>query len=531
MPNIDVRKNKFIYSARLITNNSSSDYDLTEFEVDRLGRNVEDREYRISTNRNALSIKLARKAKKPPKYKIKLLKPKRDKSIKTRGFNTHEHVRRVSKPRQFKDKTPDGFERKLIPDGTQVLEELDSGPFKLRRKSFKDWVPHLVPRLVPIKGLKGNQRKLPKDLRVNDLTYMNTTYKPIGILDDGSLINQINYQTGDPFGFYESIYFIGDPQGWDLSFIGKPNFVPLSVDLLPQPENLPSLFQSEVMQVDSLALKRHFARIGNKKVNLAQNLAEGLQTVNLIADISKRVGTSILALKKGNIYSAVTNLFPKNRKQLANDFLAYRYGISPLLQDIGGAVEHLADYILHNVPGKSNGHAKKKFVRLETNIVDIDHKRFTIITRYETNVRIKYATEFRLKDELLRQATQLGFTDPATVTWELVPFSFVVDWFLPIGDFLQSLTSIEGLELGESYKTVFIKQSVTVTISVESLGGAAFNEIGTDGDGFLGGWKADSIYCNRKVVLLPNLPPPHFKNPISTGHLANALALFVQKTT
>jgi hypothetical protein len=31
-----------------------------------------------------------------------------------------------------------------------------------------------------------------------------------------------------------------------------------------------------------------------------------------------------------------------------------------------------------------------------------------------------------------------GLKDPLSVAWELLPYSFVADWFIPIGDFLQA---------------------------------------------------------------------------------------------
>lgn len=40
----------------------------------------------------------------------------------------------------------------------------------------------------------------------------------------------------------------------------------------------------------------------------------------------------------------------------------------------------------------------------------------------------------------------LGLTDPLSIAWELVPFSFVADWVLPIGNYLQALNAAINLE-------------------------------------------------------------------------------------
>lgn len=47
--------------------------------------------------------------------------------------------------------------------------------------------------------------------------------------------------------------------------------------------------------------------------------------------------------------------------------------------------------------------------------------------------------------EQMSAARQLGLVDPATVVWELIPYSFVVDWFLPIGSYLENLNQIPTL--------------------------------------------------------------------------------------
>jgi hypothetical protein len=50
-------------------------------------------------------------------------------------------------------------------------------------------------------------------------------------------------------------------------------------------------------------------------------------------------------------------------------------------------------------------------------------------------------------------ANQMGFINPAAVAWELVPFSFLVDWFLPVGDFLNSFTDLLGHSVHYPYTT------------------------------------------------------------------------------
>lgn len=49
-------------------------------------------------------------------------------------------------------------------------------------------------------------------------------------------------------------------------------------------------------------------------------------------------------------------------------------------------------------------------------------------------------------------AKQLGLTNLVSVAWDAVPFSFVVDWILPVNKFLLSLDNDFGIEIRNSYR-------------------------------------------------------------------------------
>jgi len=40
----------------------------------------------------------------------------------------------------------------------------------------------------------------------------------------------------------------------------------------------------------------------------------------------------------------------------------------------------------------------------------------------------------------------LGLTNPEMVMWELLPYSFVADWFIPIGDWMEARALVQGLK-------------------------------------------------------------------------------------
>lgn len=61
---------------------------------------------------------------------------------------------------------------------------------------------------------------------------------------------------------------------------------------------------------------------------------------------------------------------------------------------------------------------------------------------------------------MLYKASQAGLINPLGVAWELVPFSFVVDWFLPIGDLLGQHSDYVGLDLVNAFHTHYRRYAV-----------------------------------------------------------------------
>jgi hypothetical protein len=61
----------------------------------------------------------------------------------------------------------------------------------------------------------------------------------------------------------------------------------------------------------------------------------------------------------------------------------------------------------------------------------------------------------RLSNSDALLANQMGFVNPLSVAWEVVPWSFLVDWVVNVGDVINSLTDLVGLELEDVYITRF----------------------------------------------------------------------------
>jgi len=120
---------------------------------------------------------------------------------------------------------------------------------------------------------------------------------------------------------------------------------------------------------------------------------------------------------------------------------------------------------------------------------------------------------------------RLGLTNPSEVVWELVPFSFVVDWFIPIGDFLAN-RSLLDLKVA-SYTDSLLRTTRYVNIPTFVV----------DNTHMYKGMTSSSYrveytrWANNEYWQTATYLPPlkMYSKAFSSGHLKNGAALIHQQ--
>jgi len=274
----------------------------------------------------------------------------------------------------------------------------------------------------------------------------------------------------------------------------------------------------------------------DRKFNFAQFVAERKQTVDLITDSALRLGKAARSLRKGDLYGMRKALGYSGGKikrlsnSVSNDWLAFQYGWKPLLSDIKGAAEHLAQNHLGRPLVLRVSKSAKGVVKGFTVSEQSDRQPGTTWwTQGETQSRFKVYLEYEVTNDFIRQGSQLGITDPLTLAWELMPWSFVVDWFVPVGNFLGRLNFDSGLTFRKGGYTSFNKTTNTCGFYAGNR-----RKVETDGTysedwknlGLSGASRGDVTYLFRvRYDSSPTPTFPHFKDPFSVDHVLNALAL------
>lgn len=201
----------------------------------------------------------------------------------------------------------------------------------------------------------------------------------------------------------------------------------------------------------------------------------------MVAGALRRLRRTVVGLAAGRFEAAfegLTGRLPSRRQvkrfrrdygrdpsqAAANAWLELSYGWIPLLHDVGNAVllykERAMRLGSQIATVRARSHATWE-TRESNHLVHTCYANTNYALRGDSVLRHKESARmvWRFSPTGLNVYGQLGLLNPLEVAWELVPLSFVADWFLPIGDFLSSLDvdmrfTHQGGAIGRRYEVV-----------------------------------------------------------------------------
>lgn len=296
------------------------------------------------------------------------------------------------------------------------------------------------------------------------------------------------------------------------------------------------------VEAESNAIVKARLAIQDQKFNLAQAFAERAQTIALIGDTAATLANAIRYLKKGNFLGARRALGnPKLRRKIpskgldktSQQWLSLQYGWNPLLNDVYSSCEAGALFDLAN-PNGYLLNVRGGFWLPST----YEQKTTVTLTPWDTSNGQKIVQWnngegkagavckiwYIVDNSILATQNAMGLTNPAYIAWELLPFSFVADWFIPVGAYINSMGATLGCTFYKGFSTYYHKYDVTRRYTVD-------RKMGAYGIDRLEGYKEriHGAHGSRQIYGdFPVARRPYFKNPFSRAHALNSLALLNQ---
>lgn len=155
---------------------------------------------------------------------------------------------------------------------------------------------------------------------------------------------------------------------------------------------------------------------------------------------------------------------------LSNSWLETHFAWLPVIEDIHNIIEYIEKTFSHSerdstwlsYTGYSGWFDLRDAIYRPPAVaafLKVHDLNLTVSRRW----RVSYTATFRMKDPVKDVLNSVGLLNPASVAWEIVPFSFVLDWFIPVGNWIDSFTAHAGLELLEVCRSEKRYERLTTT--------------------------------------------------------------------
>lgn len=266
---------------------------------------------------------------------------------------------------------------------------------------------------------------------------------------------------------------------------------------------------------DDYIVRKIYNKIANKKVHIGNMIAERHQTWTML----KEAVTALQSLIKAKQSILRTSLkFVKDPKKLSDEFLKFKFGAEPLANDILELAKLVDD------DGKATG----PVIRVSANV---KNRRLVFSNgsiSFDGHVTISRVYKFTTRDTSVRSLQEFGLINPGEIAWEVTPWSFVVDWFVPVGAWIEAHSSALGMQFLTGTRKIKLVGDVFidgVPIKRRPDGYSVENPVASLSGDFI------CTIIDRKVEF--QLPDPNriirIKNPWSIAHGLESLALAIQR--
>lgn len=253
------------------------------------------------------------------------------------------------------------------------------------------------------------------------------------------------------------------------------------------------------------------------KAELGLALAGSVKAFEGLVETFTRSIRFLSLIKRGQLYPALSTIIdPNDNRRLAKDYLKFQYHWRPLASDVWDAY-HLLSYRLAVENQHMSAYGSTKVER-RRKVVTYNGGQISRHEQWEARVIYICKCWAKIDSAVLRAAAQTGLANPLSIAWDVLPWSFAVDWLIPVGRTIGILDATRGLSFLDGYTAV--KGRMTATGGIATGADATHEPLGD-----FPYVVTKESYVRSKLGDFPR-PLPWIRNPFSTERAFSALALF-----
>jgi KaiC/GvpD/RAD55 family RecA-like ATPase len=253
-----------------------------------------------------------------------------------------------------------------------------------------------------------------------------------------------------PLLFERDLYFDSNPLHWGKTTNGF---------LLPFPLQATSIdwdhwdlyVLDEYQDERDIAISKAWANVDISSIQALASLGELPETLHWMASLMKRMISILRAFTQKRILIEARKLLRSGTSvidAMSELWLEMRYAVRPLIFDMNQAMEAW-NFVLE----KSDRFTARGFHRLaqttSTDTFDVSYWSIPfagIVSRVQTtSANFRAGVLFTVDHNLSEFRSVWGLDQPFETIWELIPFSFIIDWFFSVGHVISSWTANPGL--------------------------------------------------------------------------------------
>jgi hypothetical protein len=230
-------------------------------------------------------------------------------------------------------------------------------------------------------------------------------------------------------GFYPGAQYLGPPEHTGTFSCALPSVRSMSA-------------------LEDLAVTRAYANIDTSEVASLVTAGEFRESVEFITDTMLRALKIFRAIRKKNLKALRKEI---SQKELASRYLEYRYALRPMISDIRSYYDAIT-MATRSVRQTYRGFEKETNTTHSSEVQVYSGDYGKMFAR-ETCTLTRIARAGVLCSLDIENLDKWGFTKPLDAAWDLVPFSFIADWFFNIGHTIASFTPEQGVTELASWST------------------------------------------------------------------------------